>query len=687
VRLIPRRDHPIRKAIRESGNTLIKAVGLKRLRRKKPLRIEPGSVSSGGRQVICISGEPRFLAGHMYRVERCARSLADLGYAVDVVAIDALDADWWKRKVPSPAVVLIWRAAWNRTLREAVSAWRGQGARIIFDVDDYMFDPEIAKATIIDGIRSQKIAERDVVDHYAKIRETLMWADACVVPTAELAKGIELCDRPALISVNGFDAETYRVSREAVLRRRLDLRDGLVRIGYASGSRTHQRDFAIAAPAVANVLRERPECRLVLFRDARSGRELLDLGEFPEFTGLEEQVEWRDATSLTRLPEELARFDVNIAPLEVGNVYCEAKSELKYFEAALVGVPTVASPTQPFRGAIVDGVTGYLADDSTSWERTLDALVADAGLRARIGQAALHHVLHRYGPDGRRQRLASVMERVLGTAAESTSAFRLECLDRVSEVRLPQVPQAEVLSKQGDAAIAKVAVVVPLYNYASFVVEALNSVKKQTLDSIELIVVDDCSTDTSAKVAMDWIERNGRRFVSATLLRNHQNQGLPLTRNVGFAHAEAPFVFPLDADNTIDPRCLWLLLERMLNSGCSAAHPTLQRFGKCSMRHAAQPWSPDRLRRGNYIDAMALIRKSAWAHVGGYTKGGFFGWEDYELWCKFVESGLWSDPVPDAVAGYRVHGASMLDTQTNKSKQSVVEAIRAEHPWLTVQAA
>jgi hypothetical protein len=487
--------------------------------------------------------------------------------------------------------------------------------------------------------------------------------------------------------VNGFDADTYRVSREAVLRRRLDLSDGLVRIGYASGSRTHQRDFGVAAPAVARVLRERPECRLVLFRDARSGRELLDLGEFPDFAGLEEQVEWRAATSLTRLPEELARFDVNIAPLEVGNVYCEAKSELKYFEAALVGVPTVASPTQPFQNAIVDGVTGFLADDPTSWQRSLEVLVSDAGLRSRIGQAALHHVLHRYGPDGRRQRLASVMERILGTAAESTSAFRLECLDRVSEVRVPQVPQAEVLSKQGDAAIAKVAVVVPLYNYAGFVVEALNSVKKQTLDSIELIVIDDCSTDTSAKVAMDWIERNGRRFVSATLLRNQQNQGLPLTRNVGFAHAEAPFIFPLDADNTIDPRCLWLLLERMLNSGCSAAHPTLQRFGKCSMRHAAQPWSPDRLRRGNYIDAMALIRKSAWAHVGGYTKGGFVGWEDYELWCKFVEAGLWSDPVPDAVAGYRVHGASMLDTQTNKSKQSVVDAIRAEHPWLTVQAA
>jgi len=677
----------VRKAIRASGTAFIGAIGLKRLRRRGGRESKHQAPGASGRHIVCISGEPRFFAGHTYRIERFADTVAELGYCVDVVAVDALNADAWTKKVPAPAVVLVWRAALNRQLRDALSIWRSRGAKILFDVDDYMFDPEIARAEIIDGIRSQNIPQKDVVNHYTKVRETLTWADACIVPTQELAKGIELCDRPAMISVNGFDADTYRVSREAVLRRRADVSDGLVRIGYAAGSRTHQRDFAIAAPAVARILRERPDCRLVLFRDARSGRELLDLEEFPELADLESQVEWRAATSLPRLPEELARFDINIAPLEVGNIYCEAKSELKYFEAALVGVPTVASPTQPYRAAIVDGLTGFLADDADAWYSKLAALVDDPARRAEVADAALHHVLHRYGPDGRRQRLANVLGRVLGTAAESTSAFRLECLEPTTAARLPQVPPAEVISRHGDVGVAKVAVVVPLYNYASFITDALASIKKQTLDSIELVVVDDHSTDKSLKVAADWIERNGRRFVSATLLRNVQNQGLALTRNVGFAHAEAPFVFPLDADNTIDPRCLWLLLERLLNSACSAAHPTLQRFGKCSQRNVAQPWSPDRLRRGNYIDAMALIRKSAWAHVGGYTKGGFVGWEDYELWCKFVEAGLWSDPVPEAVAGYRVHGASMLDTQTNKAKKSVVDAIRAEHPWLTVQAA
>lgn len=684
MRLVPRRQHPIRRVLRDSGAALFRALGLKRPRGSSA---RPAGIAAAPAQVVCISGEPRFAAGQIYRVERFARAAAELGHHVEIVSAEDLRAEWWTHRVPAPAVVLVWRAAWSKVLEAAVSAWRGRGATILFDVDDYMFDPRIAKAEIIDGMRSQGIPRHDVVRHYARIRTTLRWADAAIVPTLPLATGVEAHGKPALLLENGFDAETYRVSREAVLRRRAEGPDGLVRIGYASGSRTHQRDFAVAAEALARVLRRAPHCRLVLFRDPSSGRPLLDPTEFPAFAGLADQVEWRQATPLERLPEELARFDINIAPLEVGNVYCEAKSELKYFEAALVGVPTIASPTQPFAAAISDGINGFLASDPAAWERRLEALLTDESLRARVGRAALHHVLHRYGPDGRRQRLAGIMRRVAGTAADAASAFRLDCIDRAGGLRLPDVPEAQVLRRAGGRSIATVAVVVPLYNYSAFIIEALESVRRQTLDSIELVVVDDRSTDSSSRIAADWIDRHRGRFVSATLLQNRTNQGLPATRNVGFSAAEAALVFPLDADNTLEPRCLELLVEKLRTSAGSAAHPTLQRFGHCSIRHVAQAWSPDRLRRGNYIDAMAVIRKSAWAHVGGYTKGDFVGWEDYELWCKFVEHGFWSEPVPEAVAGYRVHGSSMLDTRTNRTQDVIATAIRAEHPWLTVQAA
>jgi len=693
MRIVPHRNHRSRRLLRRTGTLAIEALGLRRRRASAPPA--PPSASAAGpveppaaaRRVVCVSGEPHFVAGHLYRVERVARTLTELGWSVEIHPVNGLDATAWDPKTLPPTVVLIWRAAWSPRLEEAVAAWRGQGARILFDVDDYMFEPGLATPEVIDGIRSQGIAPLDVMHHYAAVRRTLLLADMCLVPTQELADRINCFPKPALVSVNGFDDDTYRVSREAVLRRRASPGDGLLRIGYASGSRTHQRDFRVAAAAVARVLRTRPACRLVLFRDPHSGLPMLDLAEFPDFAGLEDRVEWRTMTDLRRLPEELARFDVNLAPLEVGNVFCEAKSELKYFEAALVGVPTIASPTQPYRTAIVNGVTGCLAAHAAEWRRHLDRLLDDAPLRARIGQAALHHVLHRYGPDGRRQRLAGVMARVLGGPAEAAAAFRLECQERSHGTRLPQGPQAEVLERWGNGTIARAAVVVPLYNYASFVGEALDSVRQQSLESLELVIVDDHSSDASVAVATTWLRQHAGRFVSATLLRNTGNKGLPLTRNTGFAHAEAPFIFPLDADNRLEPDCLRLLVERLDTSAAAAVHPTLQRFGECTIRNVAQPWAAERLRHGNYIDAMALIRKSAWAHVGGYAKGGYVGWEDYDLWCRFIEAGLWSEPVPEAVAGYRVHRRSMLHTRTNVAQQAVVAAIRSEHPWLTVRAA
>lgn len=666
MRLVPHREHPLRQALRHPRRTIARLFS-------RPTR--PGRPAT----VVYVSGEPS-TPGHVYRVARHAQAARELGYAVDVVP--AADVGAWRRTHPvTPGVVIVWRTRLTAALGEALEAWRAAGARIIFDVDDYMFDPGLARVDVIDGIRSQNVAPRDVAELYAGIRRTLAIADEALAPTERLCAGMAAAGVPARLAVNGFDADTYRTSRAAVLQRRQAGADGIVRIGYASGTLTHQRDFAVAAPAVARVLREHPRCRLVLFRDEARGRDCLDVGEFPELAGLADRIEWRPLVPLERLPAELARFDVNLAPLEVGNVYCEAKSELKYFEAALVDVPTIASPTQPFREAILHGRTGLLAEDEAEWHAHLDALVGDAEQRARLGRAALLHVLHRYGPDGRRERLAELLGTPRPAAADGT-VLRLHDGD----VRLPDVPDAEVLWHRPATRVADVAVVVPLYNYARYVVEALDSVAAQTLVELELIVVDDCSTDDGPDIVAEWLGRHGARFVSATLLRNRGNQGLSLTRNVGFARADAPLILPLDADNTLEPRCLERLAAA-LTMRASAAHPTLRRFGNASEVHAAQPWSVERFRRHNYIDAMALIRKSAWAHVGGYVKGDFVGWEDYDMWCRFVEAGFWSAAVPGAVAGYRVHGASMLHTQTHPSLVRVVEAIRSAHPWLSLDAA
>jgi glycosyltransferase involved in cell wall biosynthesis len=670
MRFFPRRDHPARRLVRACLRRLAAGLGSARPR------------GSGGPLLVLVSGEPR-TPGHAYRVDRCAREAAALGWRTEIVDIDDLAPRHWSAAADRPKVVLVWRVAWRPMLERAVAAWRAAGARILYDIDDLMVDPTVADPTVIDAIRSLRLEPAAVARHYAGIRRGLLLADACLAPTEPLAAAQRLCGRPAAVLPNGFDEATYRASRAAVSRRGQAAADGLVRLGYAAGTRTHQRDFSVAAPAVAGILHGHPECRLVLFRDPR-GRPLLDPEEFPLLRGLEDRIEWRPQVPLERLPEELARFDVNLAPLEVGNPFCEAKSELKYFEAALVDVPTVASPTRPFREAILAGRTGFLAATTAEWHDHLTRLVADEGLRRRIGRAALWHVLHRFGPDGRRARLEELLGRPVTDRPEAT---RLIGADPPVEPVLPEVPETEIVARFGGGEPADVAVVVPLHDYERYIGAALDSVAAQTLPRLELVVVDDASRDGSLAAAADWLGRHAARFTAATLLRQTTNQGLPLTRNAAFAAAEAALVFPLDADNVLTPDCLRLLHARLGESTAAAAHPTLRHFGDARRRRPARPWSPERLARGNYIDAMALIRKSAWALVGGYSRGRFVGWEDYELWCKFVEHGLWSVAVPEAEAGYRVHAGSMLQATTRPAMAAVVAAIRAAHPWLAVRAA
>lgn len=411
MRLVPRRDEPTRRALRAWGRRVLAALGLGRLGfAARTARREPHGRDV---RVALISGEID-TPGHSYRVERLARAAAELGCDVEVLDIDDLAALRWSEAEPAPHVVVIWRARWRRWLEEAVAAWRSRGARIVFDIDDLMVDPSLADATVIDGIRSMGLRPDDVVRHYGEIRRTLMLADECLAPTEPLAAALRACGRPAEVMPNGFDEETYRESRAAVLRRRAQGGDGLIRIGYASGSRTHQRDFAVAAGAIAAVLRARPECRLVLFREPRRGTPLLDVHEFSPLAGLEQRIEWRPLVPLGRLPEELARFDINIAPLEMGNPFCEAKSELKFFEAAIVDVPTVASPTAPFRRAILHGEDGLLAATPAEWESSLLRLVDDPDLRRRLADQAHRHVLTPYGPEVRRERVRRLLDRLLG---------------------------------------------------------------------------------------------------------------------------------------------------------------------------------------------------------------------------------------------------------------------------------
>lgn len=244
-----------------------------------------------------------------------------------------------------------------------------------------------------------------------------------------------------------------------------------------------------------------------------------------------------------------------------------------------------------------------------------------------------------------------------------------------------------VFSQQGVAS-SPVSICISLYNYQDYIVETLRSVYHQTQQLLDLIVVEDCSTDRSLVVAKDWLVENCDRFNTIYLLQHVKNQGLSAARNTAIKASQAPYVFILDADNLLYPRCVARCLDALLaDPQASVAYPIIEKFGEEQALIGNVVWNPERFKRKNCIDAMSLIRKLDLIAVGGYSEleaVGKLGWEDYELWCKFIDQNLYGVPVPEILARYRTHQTSMLNSISNQ--QGNIEKLHREmmhlHPWL-----
>ena len=639
-----------------------------------------------------VAGEPG-TPGARYRCIRNAAACRAAGYTAEVVDLFEVGPE----NLARADLLVLWRAVMSPHVETMIRLAREAGTRVAFDVDDLMTRPELARIDIIDGIRTIGATETDTRAYFTNMLRTMLAADFCIATTEELAAELRGQREAVHVLPNIFDEATHRAARYARRHRRESGEDGHVRLGYAGGTRTHQKDFAQAAPALARVLRARPQALLVLFREKENGRPLLDLGEYPELAELESRIEWRDMVPLEALPGELARFDISLCPLEAGNPFCEAKSELKYFESSLAGACTVASPTGPYRRAITDGVTGFLASDEAQWESILLQLVDDAPQRNRVARDAYHDVLWRFGPPRQAELAATLLGSIdhppEGDSRRSPAAARSRELSLrrggFGTRGLPVIPESELLWGHDALGEAEVTVAMTSYNYEQHILEALDSVRAQTLEAIDLAVVDDGSTDQSVPMVIEWARQHRGRFNRIRILRTLRNAGLGGARNVVFDAAETPWLMALDSDNRLLPdACATLLAALRATPQAAFAYPRIQQFGGADLVMGEAAFDPARLQAGNYIDAMAMVAKWAWAAAGGYyVRRDAMGWEDFDLWLNLVELGQFGIAVPEILAEYRVHETSMVNAITEQSanKRAMVEFVEQRHPWLRLR--
>ncbi len=203
--------------------------------------------------------------------------------------------------------------------------------------------------------------------------------------------------------------------------------------------------------------------------------------------------------------------------------------------------------------------------------------------------------------------------------------------------------------------------------------EALASLDAQ--EPCELVVVNDGSTDPGTLATLEALRARGVRVI------DQQNTGLPGARMTGVAATSARHVYPLDADDGVEPGAIAELADAL------DADPTLavawgdqQLFGDFELvsprAPALDPWAITHL---NGLPVSTLVRRTDLLAAGGWHLRG--GYEDWDLWMGLAERGRGGVHIGRATHRYRIHGQRMLaGTRARHGEQFA--ALRSRHPVL-----
>jgi len=227
----------------------------------------------------------------------------------------------------------------------------------------------------------------------------------------------------------------------------------------------------------------------------------------------------------------------------------------------------------------------------------------------------------------------------------------------------------------------KVAVVIAAYNAERFIRKTLESVFAQSLESIEVIVVDDGSTDGTAAVLASFSD------CRLSVIRQ-ANGGVSAARNAGLAAAKAPYIFFLDADDVLVRDALThmssVLDRRPDRVACYAHHMRIAEDDTMLSSPADVVWkmlpAQDTLRQliaKNFIVCGAIcIRTEVARAVGGFNTALKLG-EDWEFWCRIAAYGDFAAMPDQVVLLYRQRFASANYRLRKSPLRQNFEAIEA----------
>ncbi len=325
---------------------------------------------------LIISGCPG--DAFRYRCEHQAEQLRFFGLTVDIAYFDQIE---YRDVLDNYQCYWLHRVPHTQAVEEFIRSAQEMGKPVIFDTDDLIFDEE--KISYVRALQWMSPDEADLYcDGVRRYHRTLSLCRIATVTTEPLREAVRRLfpQIQCFLNPNALSDAQVAQADEALSFGRPPEDENIVRIAYLSGTRTHNIDFQECSGALKRILEAHPHVRLMVVGH-------LDVGS--EFDRFGERIERYPLLPWQQLPGLLRNVDINLAPLELDNPFTESKSALKYFEAAVMGVPTVGSDVAPFRTAIRQGEkNGYLCRTEEDWARCLTQLAEDRESRTRMGAKA-----------------------------------------------------------------------------------------------------------------------------------------------------------------------------------------------------------------------------------------------------------------------------------------------------------
>lgn len=349
-------------------------------------------------------GDVLFIAGGVGDSARygCQHQAEELEVHGIKCSITVQDNPFLTNYVDKFQVFIFHRTLYTPSVQKLIEKIKATGKTIIYATDDLVFDPQynqymdyLANANKFEKMLYENGVGGEILqDPYteAAVTTTSFLADKMTdyVKRHRTAMGISNIKFQAYVSLNKMSQEDVRIA-QAILEQQQWKDDGLVRVGYFSGTISHNKDFATVANVLMELLEKYPQMRLVLVGYLDPGDKLHQFSS---------QIEQLPFVPRKKHFANIASVDISIAPLETKNPFCQAKSELKFFEAGLVKVPSVVSGTRTFQEAMVDGIDGFVANNETEWKERIEKLLLDQTLRQQMGQKAFEKVMAQYVTTG-----------------------------------------------------------------------------------------------------------------------------------------------------------------------------------------------------------------------------------------------------------------------------------------------